>query len=565
MNVPGRRGRGQVRHRWLVGLMALLLVPVGLVTARQAVNDQQSPATGHAQVTTQGISELPEGQVVWRVVERTAQPRGQAQPGKRVLSFILATEEPVLLTNVTANGKQEDVARLAPGESYMVKGGTTQIRASLTGHAVKYIAIELVPADQADNVNGATLLFKSAPFTAPGGERDIDLVRNVLVSGEQSTLPDTGQAVAILATEGSIDILPAGGKGKKLDAGEGAVFAPGDLEISSDTSSASTAGLRADLAAMTNSLQSGNGSQAAYVVAVIGAEIPPQPVQPQSTAIQPAATQPAAPQPAPTETSVEIAPTTQSIEPTATEEATPATLGSITATVYDCPPGMTIDNLDPSSCSLSNGRYDLTVSDAESALTLADAANQNGSWQWTGLPLGTYAFAESSLPEGIASYYVPGSAAVGGSPADGYTVKIDESAPDIAVQVFNFPPQPVKEGTLSVSIYLCPKDATPSDFSPSDCSAADGGFDITLSTGPQVFITMDQASVSGNTATWSSLPPNSYMITVDALPEGWTVLLWPSGQIHPVNYGETAQIGNGGPASAAFTLYAFQERVEVIQ
>src|SRR4051812_44437909 len=108
MNRNSGKSYSRVPRRWLVVLLVIIGLPMGLTTARQVVNDQVSPATGHAQVTTQGISDLPTGDVVWRVVERTAKPRDEAQPGKRVLSFILATEEPVLLTNLTVSGKPED-------------------------------------------------------------------------------------------------------------------------------------------------------------------------------------------------------------------------------------------------------------------------------------------------------------------------------------------------------------------------------------------------------------------------------------------------------------------------
>jgi hypothetical protein len=175
---------------------------------------------------TQGIAELPEGEVLWRLVERTARPRDEARPGRRVLGFVMATDEPVLLTNVNEDGNK-DVARLAPGEAFLVEQGTRQIRASMTDNPVSYLAIELVAADDADNAGDGEMLFTSEPFMAPVGSRDIDLVRNVLEVGEQALLPDTGESVAILATEGAIDILPSGGRARTLEAGESAIFRAG--------------------------------------------------------------------------------------------------------------------------------------------------------------------------------------------------------------------------------------------------------------------------------------------------------------------------------------------------
>src|SRR6186997_2558974 len=107
---------------WIPLVVALIAMPIGLVAAQQALRDHASPAIGHAQVVTQGIADLPEGDVVWRVVRRTAEPRQDAKAVEHVLGFVLAADEPVLLTNVTDEGN-EDVALLAPGESFLVKAG----------------------------------------------------------------------------------------------------------------------------------------------------------------------------------------------------------------------------------------------------------------------------------------------------------------------------------------------------------------------------------------------------------------------------------------------------------
>src|SRR5688572_29939283 len=108
-----RNGLKSANVRWMLALIVLIATPIGLVAAQQALRDHESPATGHAQVVTQGIADLPEGEVVWRVVERTAEPRDTADPEPQVLGFVLANDEPVLLTNVTDDGN-EDVALLAP-------------------------------------------------------------------------------------------------------------------------------------------------------------------------------------------------------------------------------------------------------------------------------------------------------------------------------------------------------------------------------------------------------------------------------------------------------------------
>jgi hypothetical protein len=203
-------------------------------------------------------------------VERTARPRWLAIPSRRTFGFILASEEPVLLSNVTANGLK-NVGSLATGEAMMVPGDVRTVRASFGDKSTKYLALELVPAIQVDDVGSGKLLFKSDPFNAPQGERDMDLVRNVLSVGESSIVPDTGQSNVVLATEGAIDVVPTNGRATRLEAGESETFT-GDLTIKAvEPSSASTG----PVSALTAFLAQNQSTDASYVVAVIGQEIPP--------------------------------------------------------------------------------------------------------------------------------------------------------------------------------------------------------------------------------------------------------------------------------------------------
>ncbi len=513
------------RRWWMLALIALIALPVGLVTAQQAFLDRNSPATGHAQVVTQGIDDLPDGEVVWRVVERTASPRTEAQPGRRVLGFVLATEDPVLLTNITEDG-QVDVARLAPGESFLVTAGTRQIRASLTDQEVTYLTFELVAAEDADDTNGGKLLFVSDEFTAPDGKRDIDLVRNVLAAGEQASVPDTGESVAILATEGAIDILPSGGRGRTLEAGESAIFEPGELEIEAVGTTATAAGVRAQIATLTNSLQGDDDGNAAYIIAVIGPEIPPPPIQP-----------------LPTETATEVPPI----------EEPEAVTGSITLYVYDCPEGMTLETLVPEYCVVSRGGYDFVLGGPIGEVGLAQAIDLGGAWLWQELPLGAYYLYESILPDGYMTYFIPGSAAVGGSADEGYSVAIDESAPDIGLNVFHLQSAP-KSGSITVELFLCPDNQIAGDYNPADCTMATGGYAVSLFS----FETnnrYDMSAASGTT--WSDLPLGTYFVVVDFLPRGWTEYLAPDGRIYVEGEGGAVEIGGNYEPSTYVALYAF--------
>ena len=313
MNGKSRLRLDERLVRWGLAALVLLGTPAGVYATRQALNDNQSPAEGTAQVVAQGLAKLPQGRLVWRVVERVAKPRGEAEPGTGVTGYVLAQEESILLTNVV-NGQLVDAARLAPGEAFAVQDGTSQIRSSLTDQSVTYLSLELVPENQANSTGSGPLLFTPAAFEPPAGMRDIDLVANVLRPGDQAQIPYTGGQIAILATEGTIDILPDGGPVATLQPGQTSIF-NGPVTITSG-GSASVPGVRA----FANLVQSQSGD-AVYFAVVIGPEVIPSsefqtptptatattaiPVAPTEIPVEQATELPASPTDLPTDTPTE--------------------------------------------------------------------------------------------------------------------------------------------------------------------------------------------------------------------------------------------------------------------
>lgn len=124
--------------------------------------------------------------------------------------------------------------------------------------------------------------------------------------------------------------------------------------------------------------------------------------------------------------------------------------GSIGFRVYACPAGVTIETLDPAACTPIADGYGVALSGGAltAPLTLADAEAGDGDpplQVFADLPFGEYVFAETTLPDGYTSYFVPGSAAVAGLDDGAYAVAIDDSAPDIVLDVYNLqetPPRP---------------------------------------------------------------------------------------------------------------------------
>ena len=396
------RARGRVSGRsLLILLIAVLIVsPLGQAGARRVlqVGSSDSPAVGGSQVTTQGISDLPDGEIVYRVVQRTAPARGGAKVGRRVLSIVLATDEPVLLSNEQGDGTIVDIARVAPGESYLVQDGTRQIRSSLDGQPVEYLAVEIVAESSGPNFGNGELLFLSDPFTAPDGPRDIDFVRNILEGNDIGLIPDSGNTVAILATDGAIDILPANGAVTTLQAGESAIFPAGDLEIEAATPTANGVPTN-QLAGLTSSLQAGPGD-AAYVVTVIGEEVPATGVSPSS------ASSDDEPEPTPVRT---VEPTS---DPTATSEPAASANGTIGVKGFACQ--TVAADFDPEACEARPGGYSASISGNGKTFELTDAIPSNGAYFWAGLALGDYELTVDPLPDGAAAYLVPPSAGITG-------------------------------------------------------------------------------------------------------------------------------------------------------
>ena len=299
--------------RWGAALLVLAITPAGLLTAQEFSDRNTSPASGTAQVVAQGLTELPDGDLVWRLVEREALPRLDAETGERVTGWVFAREESIILMNEIGD-ELVDVARLAPGEAYLVQGGTKQSRASESDEPATYLSFELVPADLADSTGSGRLIWATSAFTPPDGQRDLDLVANRLPMGQSSEIPFLGGQIAIVAVDGVLEVTSADGTTVTLSAGEAEVFETGVTVTSGGNQSAG------GINAFAPSFQAGEG-EAIYFAAVIGQEVIPTS---QLDEVTPTATN-EPPPPPPTEAPVE--PTVAVEEPTATatvpEEPTP--------------------------------------------------------------------------------------------------------------------------------------------------------------------------------------------------------------------------------------------------
>lgn len=389
---PGQRqhrARRMMPHIAVFGMIGLLMLGMEAGPARA----QDELLTAQIQVVAQGVAEVPAGDVVWRTVRARAEPTTAAPFAERPLSFVVATNDPLLL----ADGALMHLALLYPGEAAFVPPGLQQQRSSPTDTQVSYLAIELVPAAAALESTDSTVLQPGQPFPSPGGFRDFDLVQGFLAGDAAYVVPDTAQKNLILVTEGAIAVARADSEPTTLIAGESATFS-GELAVAG-----------------------GSPDTSSFVVAIMGDEVVPPPAQ-----------SAAAPTPAESET-----PTPEAA--VATPPGPTDGAGSITVQAWLCPPGMTEQSLLPNQCEPTTSEFEATLAGPTlpAPLILADATPENGAYRWNDLPFGDYRLAEAVLPDNYETYILVGARATG-DPITGYTVSLSAETPDLSIQFYNF-------------------------------------------------------------------------------------------------------------------------------
>jgi hypothetical protein len=364
----------------LIALIALVLT-VGTAGGAIAATGG-TPATGHAEVIAQGVSELPNIPVIWRVAKLDAQPAAAAPVAERLLGFALADTQPVLVTD---EGRGDET-RLGPGEALFVHQGAQQTRASLSVDPVPYYVIDFMPASDVDILGNAELLYASDDFAAPSGRRDLDLVRDILQPKEVSTLEQGFTPTLVLVTEGTVRVTPEDGDSVALRAGHAATF---DAALA---------------------IKATGSKQAAFVAAIVGSDTKPV-SKPQSPA------------------------------PTPAPDATNAPTGSIGIAMYACPEESTIENFVPETCTPAGDIASWTLSGNTLArnLTTDDGDHVNGTLVWSGIALGEYVVWPNQFAEGYDDYYIRASAAVARNEDGNTSVAIDESSPNIVLEAYVFP------------------------------------------------------------------------------------------------------------------------------
>jgi hypothetical protein len=245
-----------------------IIYPLAGSALRADEMDAPSPAQGHAAVIAHGVVRMPPVPVAWRVVRREAPPfPDRIGAGDLRLGFIVAEETPLLVW------AENERWRLGAGEAVLIEAGDAPKIASLRRDRAAYVSLELVPAGEADQPVAGALIYTGEEFAVPGGDRDLDLVRDVLAVGETAHLNGGDWPVLVLALSGTLELV-AGERPVSLAAGMAAT-ATGELRLA------------------------GQSASTTFVAAVIGPEVLPlRTPEPTAGAPVPSPTSPPGPTPA---------------------------------------------------------------------------------------------------------------------------------------------------------------------------------------------------------------------------------------------------------------------------
>lgn len=195
----------------------LAIGPRGAVALIQQLGNSASPATGHAEVIAQGVSTLPDGESAWRVTGETAAAWDSTEPETRDLGFVLASDGGIVINDYTTGGQ----SRLSPGEAAFGVSGAYQSRAALSGNNTGYLQISLVDSGSANQ--GNDVRYAGDGFASPDGRRDLDLVRDVLTDGEETTI-NAGSAPSLLYVLSGDVTVDDGNSTQDLGADNGATI-----------------------------------------------------------------------------------------------------------------------------------------------------------------------------------------------------------------------------------------------------------------------------------------------------------------------------------------------------
>lgn len=459
----------------LLAAICALSLFLGALPATQA-----APQASHAELIAQGVSTIPSGSMVWRIVLRQPDPAEEHPPIARHLGFTLVRKGTLL---ITGSERKNDFTLLSAGQASFAREGEALGRDQIGTQATDYWSIELAPTSAAKSTEGGSLVFSGAKFTPPGGRRDLQLVRDVVAANETSDLGALTSNAVLLVTSGSVTVT-ANGKTSTVKSSKAANL----------TGSATV---------------TGGSSGGTFVVAQFGLSIEEASAAPTATA-----------------TTSAIVPSRPATA-TATATTQPTASGRISLKTYICPAGVTMAQATPDACggdaNLGSGTWTLAGSTLSGSV---DPTISHGIWEWPNLANGQYFVTPTSFPDGYSQYVIDFNPSALRQDT-GLYVMLNSDANDIVIDVYFIDPgnqTPAGTATLGVNFFTCPIGTTVLDFAghqaPHNCqqTAAPLGVILTSDALPRP-LTADDFVDSGQHPSmegdwlWTNLPNGNYTLT----------------------------------------------------
>ena len=367
------------RSRWWLALALGLILVLGglpgiaLVTKALQASEIFAPTSGHAEVIAQGVATLPHD-VAWRAVFYSVNPGSSTELGGDGPGFALVDTGGVVVDAAS------QTKLLAPSEAAF-RSVAAQVT-PLGDRPAGLFTIDAVSPDRAKEAGNGIPVFASESFAAPTGQRDIDLVRDVLAPGESTTVIGNETPVLVLVTLGAMQVQASDGASASLRVGEAGTFS-GDIVLTAQGQAPST-----------------------FVAAVIGREVP-----------------------------------AAAGTPGATPQA--SAVGSVQVTVYACPPLVTARDASPGRCLRDPEAAALELVSGASEQSVGPSGERQGLPTWSGLSGGEYVLRASSFKPGFNRFLVRGLQGADGQGADGYAagsggyvVPISADAADYSLEVY---------------------------------------------------------------------------------------------------------------------------------
>ena len=151
-----------------------------------------------------GETDVPTGEMAWRVVQDVAEVGTDAIFQRRALGF---TVNSGIFTDLLLTDEATGSAyRLVPGEAAFVGEGTMQRRESLGNDPAEYLRIGLVRADLVADAGGDRMVFSGPAFAASAETVTLTLERLELQEGDPAHAGTGMGQTLILVLQGEIEI-----------------------------------------------------------------------------------------------------------------------------------------------------------------------------------------------------------------------------------------------------------------------------------------------------------------------------------------------------------------------